>query len=132
MFYQYITHLGQIAFPENHYKLNLQIDNYSLVNTSIEFRSELIRVIQEAFTNIIKHAKSSQVDLYIYKEIEKLCIIIKDNGKGFGLISKQNTLGINNMKNRMKKFQAVFTLNSNEQGVEVIISIPENTIRKNI
>ena len=131
MFYRYIMHLAHIAFPENHYKLNIQIDDYSLANTSIEFRSELIRVIQEAFTNIIKHAKASQVDLWIYREIEKLCVVIKDNGKGITSGSKQNTMGIGTMKARLKKFQADFALNSDDTGVEITISIPENTIKRN-
>ncbi|SFO00841.1 Histidine kinase-, DNA gyrase B-, and HSP90-like ATPase [Paenimyroides ummariense] len=124
-------HLAHIAFPENHYKLNIQIDDYSLANTSIEFRSELIRVIQEAFTNIIKHAKASQVDLWIYREIGKLCVVIKDNGKGMASGSKQNTMGIGNMKARLKKFEADFVLNSDDTGVEITISIPENTIKRN-
>lgn len=131
MFYRYIMHLAHIAFPENHYKLNIQIDDYSLANTSIEFRSELIRVIQEAFTNIIKHAKASQVDLWIYREIEKLCVVIKDNGKGINSAFKENTMGIGTMKARLKKFQADFTLNSDDTGVEITISIPENTIKRN-
>jgi len=131
MFYRYIMHLAHIAFPENHYKLNIQIDDYSLANTSIEFRSELIRVIQEAFTNIIKHAKASQVDLWIYREIGKLSVVIKDNGKGINSTSKENTIGIGNMKARLKKFRADFALNSDDTGVEIIISIPENTIKRN-
>ena len=130
MFYRYIMHLAHIAFPENHYKLNIQIDDYSLANTSIEFRSELIRVIQEAFTNIIKHAKASQVELWIYKEIDRLCVVVRDNGKGINSTSKENTMGIGNMKARLKKFQADFALNSDDAGVEIVISIPENTIKK--
>lgn len=132
MFYQYIMHLAHIAFPEKYYELNLQIDDYSLINTSIEFRSELIRVIQEAFTNIIKHAKATQVELWIYREIGQFCVTIKDNGKGFGSASKQNTMGMSNMKNRLKKFQAVFVLNSDENGAEISIAIPENLITKNV
>ncbi|WLD23728.1 hypothetical protein NU10_13625 [Flavobacterium dauae] len=130
MFYQYIVHLAHIAFPDKHYKLNIQVDDYSLVNTSMEFRSELIRVIQEAFTNIIKHAKATQVDLLIYKESDELFVVIKDNGNGLELSSKQNTLGISNMKKRLKKFNAVFTFHSGITGVEIIISIPENNIKQ--
>lgn len=132
MFYRYIMHLAHIAFPEKHYKLNIHIDDYSLANTSIEFRSELIRVIQEAFTNIIKHASATQVDLLIYREIGELCVIIKDNGKGFDSGSKYNTMGISNMQSRLKKFQAVFVLHSDDKGVEIKISIPENTIKRNV
>lgn len=130
MFCQYIMHLAQIAFPDKYYQLNIQIDDYSLTHTSIGFRSELIRVIQEAFTNIVKHAKATRVDLLVYKETEKLFVIIKDNGKGLKVHAKQNALGINSMKKRLKKFDAAFSLRNNGSGVEIIISIPENNIKQ--
>lgn len=130
MFCQYITHLAQIAFPDKYYQLNIQIDDYSLTHTSVGFRSELIRVIQEAFTNIVKHAKATRVDLLVYKETEKLFVIIKDNGKGLKVHAKQNALGINSMKKRLKKFDAAFSLRNDGSGVEIIISIPENNIKQ--
>lgn len=126
MFAQHIVHLAQTAFPDSHYKLNLQIDDYSLTNTSIEFRSELIRVIQEVFTNIIKHAKATQVDILIYKENEELFMVIKDNGKGLKAQTNQKTLGMTSMKNRLEKFKASFSVYNNKKGVTVYISIPDS------
>lgn len=127
IFCQYITNLAHIAFPDKYYDFNIQIDDYSLVNTTIEFRSELIRVIQEAFANIVKHAKATQVSLLIYKESEKISVVIKDNGKGFGAGVKGNALGVLNMQSRLKQFDADFSVNSGNSGVEIIITIPENT-----
>jgi len=126
MFYKHITHLAQIIFPDKHYKLSIQIDNYAMVNTSMELQLELVSVIQEAFTNIVKHAKATRIDLLIYKEAGKLFVIIKDNGEGLKAKVKQNTLGINNMKKRLKRFNAVFFLHNYDNGLEIIISIPEN------
>jgi len=60
-----------------------------------------------------------------------LSVVIKDNGKGINSTSKENTIGIGNMKARLKKFRADFALNSDDTGVEIIISIPENTIKRN-
>ena len=127
IFCQYITNLAHIAFPDKYYDFNIQIDDYSLVNTTTEFRSELIRVIQEAFANIVKHAKATQVDLLIYKESEKISIVIKDNGKGFGTGVKGDALGVLNMQSRLKQFDADFSVNSDNSGVEITITIPENT-----
>ena len=128
MFAQHITHLAQTAFPESQYQLKLHIDDYSLTNTSIEFRSELIRVVQEAFTNIIKHAKATQVDVLIYKEDEELFVVIKDNGKGLKAQTKENTLGMISMKNRLEKFNATFSVYDHKNGVTVYIAIPESMI----
>lgn len=128
MFGEYIIQLAQVAFPEKYYNFNIEIDEHALANTSIELRSELIRVIQEAFTNIVKHAKASQVDLLIYKENETTYIVIKDNGVGLRANVVEDTLGLKNMKNRLKKFKAEFYLKDITNGVEVVISIPEDDV----
>lgn len=126
VFYKHITHLAQIIFPDKHYELSIQIDNYAMVNTAIELQSELVSVIHEAFTNIVKHAKATRVDLLIYKETGKLFVIIKDNGEGLKTKVEQNTLGMNNMKKRLKRFNAAFSLHNHDNGLEIVISIPEN------
>lgn len=128
MFRQHILHLVQVAFPAEYYTFNVQIDDYALKDTSIELRSELIRVIQEAFTNIIKHAKATQVDLLIYKDADELFVVIKDNGTGLKNTQKQKTLGLQSMQNRLKKFRVDFSIAGDEDGVEIIISIPEEEI----
>lgn len=123
MFCQYIKHLAQIAFPESYYQVNIEVDDYSLVNTSIEFRSELIKVIQEAFTNIVKHANATQVELLIYKEESQLIVIIKDNGRGIRNKKNQSTIGIKGMVKRLKKFNAHFSFNNDGSGFEIIIRV---------
>lgn len=127
MFCQHIRHLAEVAFPEKYYTFNIEVDDYALVNISLDLRSELIRVVQEAFTNIIKHAKATRVDLLIYKESGKIFIVIKDNGKGLRAGVKEKTLGIQSMQNRLKRFDAYFNINGNKNGVEIIISIPDES-----
>lgn len=127
---QHILHLAQIAFPEKYYKFNIEVDDYALENTSLELRSELLRVIQEAFANIVKHAKATQVDLLIYKEAGKIFVVIKDNGKGFRTLNadvQESTLGVHSMRNRLNRFNAWFDINGSKNGVEIIITIPEET-----
>src|SRR5690554_4522338 len=124
MFQQHILQLVQVAFPSQYYNLNVQIDDYALKSISIELRANLIRIIQEAFTNIIKHAKATKVDLLIYRENDGLVIFIKDNGIGFKE-NKQQNLGLQSVQNRLEKFNAKFSLtSSNEDGAEVVITIP--------
>src|SRR5690554_2226340 len=127
MFQQHILHLVQVAFPSPYYTLNVKIDDYALKSTSIELRSELIRIIQEAFTNIIKHAKATKVDLLIYKEENLLYIVIKDNGVGLNekKQTKQYGLGLQSIQKRLDKFKAKFSFSSsNDEGAEMVITIP--------
>ncbi len=48
-----------------------------------EMETALFRVIQEALTNIIKHAKATEVHIHLEQKKSKIIVIIRDNGKGF-------------------------------------------------
>jgi len=68
-----------------------------------EIEVHIYRIIQEAFSNIIKHAKAQKITLKISEQKNNLELIIIDNGKGFTL--EQTVLmrgnGISNIKERI-------------------------------
>lgn len=79
-----------------------------IVNGTTQYfdtRKELMifRIIQEAFNNIIKHAKASHVTLEMNYGAE-IAVMIKDNGSGFDvdMLKGSNQSGIRNMENRVK------------------------------
>ena len=123
LFSQHIQQLGNMVFPSNKYAFNVDIDDDALQNIPLEKRFELIKVLKEAFTNIVKHSKASQVDLLVYQEQENLHISLKDNGIGFKKDIKKNSLGIKSMKKRIKKINGLLNINNNEAGVELEILI---------
>jgi len=63
----------------------------------------IFRTIQEAFNNIIKHAKASLVKLILDYGKNYLKIFICDNGAGFEASNaeEKTTAGLKNMKNRI-------------------------------
>ena len=83
----------EIIFEENLAK--------NKVNKEIEVH--IYRIIQEAFSNIIKHAKAKKITLKISEQKNNLELIIIDNGKGF--ILEQTVFmrgnGISNIKERI-------------------------------
>lgn len=123
LFSKHIQQLGNMVFPSNKYAFNVDIDDDALQNIPLEKRFELIKVLKEAFTNIVKHSKASQVDLLVYQEQENLHISLKDNGIGFKKDIKKNSLGIKSMKKRIKKINGLLNINNNEAGVELEILI---------
>ncbi len=63
----------------------------------------LVRIVQEAVTNAIKHAGATTIDISSSIENEKWKVVINDNGKGFdyeGKFKLQEGNGLNNMKQR--------------------------------
>jgi len=125
LFSQHILQLTNMTFPANKYILHVDIDDNALESISAPKRYELITVIKEAFSNIIKHSKASQIDLLVYREQSNLCISLKDNGKGFKEKYKSTSLGIKSMKKRIEKMNGFLNINNNRSGVELEISIPK-------
>jgi signal transduction histidine kinase len=52
-----------------------------------EIESALFRISQEALTNVAKHSEAKEVVLTIEKTENLVCLTIKDDGRGFDLLS---------------------------------------------
>jgi len=81
----------------------------------IDSKAEIVifRVLQEFFSNTIKHSKATKLDVFINFGIENLIITAADNGIGFDANSQvQNGLGLNNMKKRGNLINAEIEITS--------------------
>jgi len=88
----------------------------------------LLRILQEAFTNALKHSEASRIILSTYSESfnDDRCLInikITDNGKGFKEDIK-NGNGLKNMKYRAKKIKAELTIETTDKGTCITIALP--------
>jgi len=86
----------------------------------------LFRIIQEALTNVIRHADATEVILEISQDENKLDVKISDNGKGIQQKSdKQYSMGILGMKERALFLNGVLKIESSEgAGTLIQILIP--------
>lgn len=81
-----------------------------------QHRIILFRILQESFSNTIKHAKAQKLEVgFIYKP-NALHIHVKDNGKGFDLEMVQKNSGLINMESRANLIKAKIQLDSSEGG----------------
>ena len=99
----------------------------------LDSQKELVifRIIQEAFNNIIKHAKASSVDLNLEYNADHIKVLIKDNGKGFckQVIEqnkhKESNAGLNNMQKRAVLFNGRTIIDSAiDSGTSIYVTIP--------
>lgn len=92
-----------------------------------EKESVLYRVIQELVSNIIKHAKASQLTLQLIKHEKELSIMIEDNGIGFDA-SKINSfegIGLKNIISRVEFINGNIHFDTEPgKGTRIIIDIP--------
>lgn len=106
-------------------KVNLEIVG---LNNRIEQEKETViyRVIQEVVSNIIKHAKATELTLQIIKHEHELSILIEDNGIGFDT-SKINSfegIGLKNILSRIEFINGTMHFDSVlGRGTTVIIEL---------
>jgi NarL family two-component system sensor histidine kinase LiaS len=72
---------------------------------------QLFRVIQEAISNMLRHAKATHFMLKLQQTPERLLLIIEDNGIGFDLSEqKKSSYGISTMRERIEDLGGRFDL----------------------
>ena len=87
----------------------------------------IFRVVQEALTNVVRHAKASTVRVNLKSEDEILKIFIADNGRGITEVEIKDlkSLGIVGMKERIVRVGGAFNIQSRRgHGTRIEISIP--------
>lgn len=90
-------------------------DIKSLLNSQQEVH--LFRIVQECFSNIIKHAKADSAKLILIKNNNSISVSIKDNGVGFDFSEKYNdfrSLGLKTIKERVKLLKGTLKIQTNK------------------
>ncbi len=91
------------------------------------WENHLFRLIQEAISNVLKHAKASRVHVSIMKKSNRLFVTIEDDGVGFDFHAhkRHDSYGLNTMKERAEEIGGVLDLFSEpNKGTRVRVYIP--------
>jgi PAS domain S-box-containing protein len=87
------------------------------------------RVLQEALTNVIRHANATLVKIGLYRSAKGVKLTITDNGIG---ISREQavsgkSLGLIGIRERIKQFKGRFDISSEDgNGTKLTVYIPNN------
>ncbi len=122
-----INTLANSALPNSRYIKTIHIDSGALARVGVNTRITLLRIIQEAITNIIKHAKATGVDILIYEEIDRLVLTVKDNGRGLVKQSQprgKSAMGLASIQRRVNILNGELDIQSGNQGTEIMVSVP--------
>ncbi len=111
-------------------KVNGEIDNIDgLIPAEMEIN--LVRIIQEATGNILKHSEATEYRIEVKKFNELILVEIFDNGKGFDVKSiktkhwRQSGLGLIGMTERVRILNGTFDIKSIKgEGTKIKIQIP--------
>jgi signal transduction histidine kinase len=85
----------------------------------------LLRISQEALSNVVKHAQARDVSIELLLDSEQVHLCIRDNGQGFWAEPEPGTFGLASMENRAKALGGVWEIHGEPgRGTEVRASLP--------
>ncbi len=84
---------------------------------------DILRIVQECFTNILKHAGATEVELGTELSEESVSLYVKDNGMGLDSSTKRGR-GLQNMRSRAQRLGGDLEVLSDEGGVCIKLGIP--------
>lgn len=90
---------------------------------------QILRVLQEAITNIIKHSSANTISLATdhYENAEGdrfISIAISDNGRGFNLEDNPSGHGMTTMRERITKIGGKLSIDTGSLGTTVTLILP--------
>ncbi|MEK4148988.1 sensor histidine kinase [Robertmurraya sp. FSL W8-0741] len=97
-----------------------------IVHISKAAEEHLFRIIQEALSNVLRHAEASKISISLTEEERYIYLFISDNGKGFNpTIERVASYGLKTMRERCEEVGGVFNIRSKErEGTYIDIRIP--------
>lgn len=105
-------------------RLQLDLDGVTRLACRPEVTLQIMRIVQEAITNALKHAQANELRIALLDHATKL--VISDNGHGFQLDDIIAGRGTQNQQYRARSVGAMVHIESNASGTRVVIDLPAN------
>ena len=99
--------------------------NFNEEKYPIDFKTNIYRIIQEAYRNIITHSGAKFVEIIVEESNNNLKIDIIDDGVGFDPSDKTESLGLTKIKTRVDVFNGLCVIDSmHGKGCSILIEFP--------
>jgi signal transduction histidine kinase len=121
---RYLDEISQKTSLEIDYQSNGPADAGRLPD---RLEVSVYRVVQEAITNVVRHAKAHRVSVVLLRTRRDVTVLVEDDGCGFdpAALSGKTRLGLTGMRERATLFGGVCTVDSEPgRGTTIRIKIP--------
>ena len=100
-----------------HWQLSLE---HASQTVRPRWRLELYRLLQEAFNNVVRHARATRVDIEAEATDTHLTLCIRDNGRGFAPDSEPGR-GLRHLSERANRLGGTCTIDSTPGGGTLVV-----------
>jgi len=122
-FFDECRRFGRVALTPHNMEFSLSDTGFTdQAGPGVFAGLSLLRVVKEAMTNAVKHAKCTRLTMLFDFVPNQLRITIRDNGPGFAAAINHGR-GLRNMEARMREMGGTMTHKS-EGGVEIVLELP--------
>jgi signal transduction histidine kinase len=92
-----------------------------------ELESTVYRLVQEALTNVAKHARAENVQVVVAGSGGQISIEVQDDGMGFDTDTKTEGFGLAGMRERVSLAGGTLQISSSEEGTMVQVCLPNGS-----
>jgi signal transduction histidine kinase len=131
-----LDHLGLVPALEHYieslgsrHDVTMQFEVVGLKDERLTpvIETAMYRIVQEALTNVIRHAQATHVDVLLERRGDQVVTIVKDDGTGFDpqVITQANHLGLFGMRERAEMLDGRLAIESDARtGTTVLVEVP--------
>lgn len=124
---EYIYHFSQLS----NIKAKLEIANGGPSSFAPATEVQVIRIIQEALTNVRKHARATHAWVRIFSNEDEVEVVIEDDGQGFDVSHIRRgdwpQFGLQTMRERAESVKGTLDIRSAPgQGTRVTLRVPKS------
>jgi signal transduction histidine kinase len=113
---EYIAHFANELFENSATRCRLDLPHDLPVRPlPPEVRHDIFLIVKEALTNVLKHARATEVRVQAKVSINALEILVQDDGQGFNSaapFTEDNRHGLGNMRRRAEAMGAALAVES--------------------
>ncbi|MBI5567000.1 MAG: GAF domain-containing protein, partial [Chloroflexi bacterium] len=104
---------------------------FSSERLSVEIETALYRIVQEALTNIGRHARATRADVLLERRGDRVVVVVEDNGLGFDAeisrFAQDGHLGLVGMQERVEMLGGSLTIESAAgAGTTLVVEVPND------
>ena len=130
----YLSRLPRIAGCEIELRV---VDDVESVPLAPATEIQLVRIVQEALSNVRKHAGASHVEVTVGAEDEAVVVEVVDDGRGFDPLVLDRTgwprLGLQTMRERAQAIGGAFdVVSAPGEGTQIAVQVPASMGKEDV